>query len=199
MCCRWCHCFFHNLPFPLSYSFTPFTHPLPPPSLLPSSSLSFTFLLLSAERIGGISTNFQLGFGSFVDKKLGPFANLDPIRYIVLQLWVEDLYQWYMTAKCCLRINPLFQYTGSHFHLMQLSHVVAPEQINYGTVPSYCTEYCKFESFFFVSSALRLVDPCFPGNCQPPYSYHHVVSLTEDNEVFQVWGYCSLLYLVNKK
>ena len=32
----------------------------------------------------------------------------------------------------------------------------------------------------------RLRDPCFPRMCQPPYSYHHIVNLTTDNNLFNV-------------
>ena len=32
----------------------------------------------AAQRIVGISTNFRIGFGSFVDKRLGPYVNLRP-------------------------------------------------------------------------------------------------------------------------
>ena len=34
----------------------------------------------SAGRIGIISTNFTIGFGSFVDKQLAPYVNVNPAR-----------------------------------------------------------------------------------------------------------------------
>ena len=32
----------------------------------------------------------------------------------------------------------------------------------------------------------RLEDPCYPDLCLPPYSFHHVVSLTDNNNIFAV-------------
>ena len=46
------------------------------------SSSFFLGALFLAERIEVISTNFRIGFGSFVDKRLGTFVNLDPRRYV---------------------------------------------------------------------------------------------------------------------
>ena len=38
----------------------------------------------SAERIERITPNFRIGFGSFVDKRLASFADLNPDRYNVV-------------------------------------------------------------------------------------------------------------------
>jgi hypothetical protein len=40
-------------------------------------SVSILYLYVAAS-IAGISTNFNIGFGSFVDKRLGPYVNLRP-------------------------------------------------------------------------------------------------------------------------
>lgn len=62
-----------------------------------------------AQSIVDISTNFTIGFGSFVDKVLTPYVNLNPFR---------------------------------------------------------------------------LDDPCFPDGCEAPYSYRHVITLTNDSNTF---------------
>ena len=45
-----------------------------------------------AEAIVGISTNFTIGFGSFVDKCLAPFVNIDPNLY-------DDIIDSYNTTQ----------------------------------------------------------------------------------------------------
>ena len=45
------------------------------------NSVRDSLFVSSAERIEGITPNFRLGFGSFVDKRLGSFADLNPLRY----------------------------------------------------------------------------------------------------------------------
>ena len=37
-----------------------------------------SLFVFAAASIVGISTNFRIGFGSFVDKRLGPYVNLRP-------------------------------------------------------------------------------------------------------------------------
>ena len=42
-------------------------------------------------------------------------------------------------------------------------------------------------SITYAANVLRLLDPCYPDNCQPAYSYHHIVNLTGDNALFEVY------------
>ena len=39
------------------------------------------FPILSGERVQSISNDFLIGFGSFVEKAVGSFIAIDPIRY----------------------------------------------------------------------------------------------------------------------
>lgn len=82
--------------------------------------MSLSFLCRAAQRIRTLSTNFQIGFGSFVDKVLGPYTSLNPD--------VQD--------------NP-----------------------------------CRDE----------------PDDCEPTYSYRHVISLTSDVDRFEVRVYNAML------
>ena len=43
-------------------------------------------LFLSAETIGNITTNFRLGFGSFVDKRVAPYVSTRTDRLLINQI-----------------------------------------------------------------------------------------------------------------